>query len=1274
MREGTKMVDETNNANQSGSDENKQKELQQAIERVNRGLEDLTPDELSRIYRILKAHNGEIGDAGTAFARLDEFAQKKVKDFADGKENLALEDMNGIVALEAELAAVHQPDADRRQTPATDRVNRERRDFDAKNGLTHLTPSSKEFIDKNLAEMDAVLKDFDAFGKDKDGKLLHPEMANVVEFFEHIDLQAGKEDGIKSKDELRREMLEMAILQAESELAVNPAFAGLSSDEKRKRLLQAIGSHADAMAFQMLDAQLLADFKVENAELLSHKDNLTPEEEEELEKKVKEFNDKVKAYKDKYPSGNYSLRGTTAAAVIIANGRNQVAVNSRIAEKTGHLSLKERALKFDARMKEKHPKLYAEVKKAMVSTAVGLTTGGVGLAVLSAYRSVQLVRKSYQTYRESGFDGSYWTYLRKNPKELLSLSSSIVLSGVSITFGGIDVAQHGWNAVGFVGRAIGDTAAAKAGDRLLKAAIRGTISVTSGLTNAGMDFRAALNEKDKDRRKKLYKQAAVTAGLSVLGGAVGIFSAEYSDKLTGWLRDRFASHDDTGVDGITGAAPKVQPQQLSHTPDLAHTNENQLDAKLHELGVNPKVYENMSPAQKAILLDKRVEELGPLAKETPTTEKQEAGVRGSENGNQGADTGLASEAQLKNMLARNAERHPDVDMNKVYSQLKAAGIKNPEEAFYKLEQARLLAPNDKIMTVDGTNIRDTFSRALKGEALSKADMEIISRSSANVDSTGHYLNDVRAQGGTGYSYRPNGNAAVNEADGNTPKTGAGTPKTGEARVENPENQPTGTKMLDIEKMSEADRKLYENMMRTFQDGKTENWQFEANKAYLQYCQLRTDGKTEEAEAFAKTFAQKPEASKEGENENVPAREQERVDKDLLKAQNEAALAERAWKESVEKVSQAEKEVSSLQHLPVDDPRRIEAERKLALSMKDEVKKQMEFSKKEIKLAKAERNHLGDEIKDRLKMERRMTEIQKDLKKYGIDKTTAPEMTGDYRADKQAVREYYKDVLSNQKHYGKAVELLKEREELLARMKEQGPRQIMEQRYAEAEAKVDELSKRGQYRENQEKETAAREQGEWRTLQEPEVLRDQTPQTPSQPTENDTVPTEKKESETRTAAPEEKKQEPVPAASQSPRNESNTQATRLDANYQNMENAWNKSIDRHATITLADAEKLPRGAVITQPDKQGNLQYAGVTADGHAFRMTEVHVGSDENKMRLRIEVDKDHPMYNELNSGTASERQAAKTKFYQEVKSRISQNNEAARQVSGNIRVGGRLE
>ena len=194
-----------------------------------------------------------------------------------------------------------------------------------------------------------------------------------------------------------------------------------------------------------------------------------------------------------------------------------------------------------------------------------------------------------------------------------------------------------------------------------------------------MDFRAALNEPDKARRKQLYKQAALTAGISIFSGAVGVFSAEYGDKAFGWLRERFSSHD-AGVDGVTGAAPKVsgvQPQPVQQTPDFSRLNENQLDAKLHELGVNPKVYEEMSPAQKAILLNRRVEELGPLSKETP---ENAAAAQNAENG-------PVSEAQLKNMLARNAERHPGVDMNKVYGQLNPAYYQDYATYFVKWIQA-----------------------------------------------------------------------------------------------------------------------------------------------------------------------------------------------------------------------------------------------------------------------------------------------------------------------------------------------------------------------------------------------------------------------------------------------------------------------------------------------------------------------------------------------------------------------------------------------------------
>ena len=90
------------------------------------------------------------------------------------------------------------------------------------------------------------------------------------------------------------------------------------------------------------------------------------------------------------------------------------------------------------------------------------------------------------------------------------------------------------------------------------------------------------------------------------------------------------------------------------------------------------------------------------------------------------------------------------------------------------------------------------------------------------------------------------------------------------------------------------------MIRTkSKNGKADDWQLEANKAYLKYCQLRTDGKTEEAEAFAKTFArpQTTEAVNEDGNkdkdENNPYRVEKGDGKGLIAAKREAARAEAA---------------------------------------------------------------------------------------------------------------------------------------------------------------------------------------------------------------------------------------------------------------------------------------------------------------------------------------------------------------------------------------------
>lgn len=1163
----------------------KEQTLKRAIELVNQGLDNLSTEDLSKIYNILKAHNGEMSPAGEAFTKLDAFAQQKTQDFASGKENCAPEELEGMKALAQEVASVHKSTANQGQT--TQRVVQEQRDFASRNNLTHLTPDFAKTLDKNIAEMDALIAGKDLLAQTADKKLEHPELASFATFFDNIDLTQDK-DGIKNKEELRKEMLEMAIMQAEAELAVLPEFANLSADEKKKRLFQAIGTHADTLALETIKAQLIAEFKEANAGLLSHTENLTEEEKKELEEKTKEFQDeankRVQGYIDRrYPSKHYSINNQVATVVLITNSRGQVAFNNSIAEKTGSKTLRDRALAFDKRMKEKHPKLYQAAKKSMLSLAVGSTFGSVGLACLAGYNTYKLYKEQQKKYKESGFKGTYIEYLKKNPKEAVALITSGTLTAVSATFGGLDVAEHGWNAVGFVGKAIGDTAAAKAGNRLLKAAIRGGISVTSGLTNAGMDFRAALNTQDKAQRKKLYKQAAITAGASILGGAVGVLSAEYGDKVFGWFKGKFSSND-TGVDGVTGVAPKadvVNVQTQGRTPDFSNLKGNELDAKLHELGVNPKVYENMSPMQKEILLHKRVDELGDLAKEPPADQTPKGGKTPENSAVKTADTGPVTESQLKNMLNRNAERHPGVDMNKIYSQLKAAGIKNPEESFYKLEQARLLAPNDKIMTVEGTNIRSTMERVLKGEALSKADMEIINRSSANVDNTGHYLNDVRSQGGTGYSYRPNGKVITPENEGVAKGDGQ----------QNIEGQRDSSGRGGKANPSQAPKNGQDN---------------NANPA--ENPQGGKDN-TPEEKTNPKENPQGEKVEKQGDNnqgtspvqeqdENSPYAIHEGDGKDLIKAKQEAARAEAAWKAAVERVKLTGKSVDEFKSLPLTDAKRVEAEFKHAEAMKDEVKKQMEFSKKEIKLAKAERDQIGRAIEGRKNMEARMAEIKEELKRNGLDQTKAPEMTGNYGEDKRAVRAYYKEALANRKNHKEVMELLQERDILLKEINRQGPLSLMEEKYEAADSRYDELNRREQYRQNQEREEA---------------------------------------------------EQRVENTSNQARSETEQKTQDVFSGMPDIEKEVFSRMSQYETTNLSTAEKLNNGELFGLKDKLGNNQYVGVDESGHAFKITEITnagPGIDIMGRYLKIEVGKDHPMYQDLNSQDPLRRTMAQENFY----------------------------
>lgn len=341
-------------------------------------------------------------------------------------------------------------------------------------------------------------------------------------------------------------------------------------------------------------------------------------------------------------------------------------------------------------------------------------------------------------------------------------------------------------------------------------------------------------------------------------------------------------------------------------------------------------------------------------------------------------------------------------------------------------------------------------------------MKILGAAQANVDNGGFYLHDVRDQGGVGYSYRPNGQPSEYE---NTEETGHGGRR--EQRTATPgrsgDQDFAGAEMLDVSKMSPADRALYEQMMAQYKLSGDKNWQGSANTAYSSYQKLMSAGKVDEAREFAKGFSRKETL---GEYDNRYGIE-EGDSRRLISAKRDAARAEIQYNQAVERLRESELALKNVQHLDKSDPERLAAELKHAQNMKAEVAAQIKLSKATVELNRAQLSndlhHAGDDLKDaedalkrRDKMENRIQTIDKKLTKLGIDQNNAPKMTGDYGTDKELARDYLKTAIANKKDYAEITKLLKEKQELRQEIAAQGPRKLLEKTRDDAQAKVDEL--------------------------------------------------------------------------------------------------------------------------------------------------------------------------------------------------------------------------
>lgn len=1029
----------------------KQKQVQEAIELANKGPQNLTPAELARVYKILAPFNNTNGEAGAAFAIVANYAEEQLKSFDRKKEAYSPEDMEALSELNREVNKDKQEDKEKLNAE----IEQNLAAYDKENNLEHLSPESAPEIEANYNTIEEFYKNFKPFAKDKEGKPVHAEFAGIDSFLDHLEIENTDVDSKTNKEDIRADLLELAMLQAETDLTIDPTFKSLPPEEQQKLIMQTVSGYMQQSVLQMVLTQRSKEFQEKNKDLLN-KEQLTDEErkrltdatnqyQEELKKEVSEIKEQLVTGKES--TAGFRLQSSVAVSVLADNNNKTLAKCERISKKTGFSKLLGKFKKFDAKMAAKHPKLWKLAKNMALSSSVGFMTGGAGLAVVAAVRTGMAFKKSYQDYKANGGEGlrGYMSHLWHNPKEAITLTTSVAGTVLSSYFAGAEILEHGASSLGLIGQwyeagginqwwnnldfsqmmnhkpDIQNTSLSERAMNGLKAMGskkvlgRATISLTSGVAASAVDYLAALKEKDPEKREQLMKNARQ----SLIGGVGGASISLAVTGLTGSMQHGHTAEVETS--GNTG------------------TNEVASATGEHETSVN------------------------------------------SGNGNAGYEA--PSETQHNTMLMRNADRHPDLDMDKVYANLKAQGIENPEVAFYKLEQARLLAPNDPIMNDGDTNVRATLMRAMQGKELTEADMKIIETAQSNVSNGGFYTNDVRHMGGTGYSYRPNGveqdggehqdNEQQNDEHrgsrkGNGRKIGGIEGLDDEDIIKHDEHDgddhSSKIELVDVSTLSDNEKALYTELEHRYAESNPDVAKELASQTFKLHQEFLNNGQYTEAESLLMHSHNNFE-SLEAKAERAEAyRVDKGDDRGLIRSKNGAAQAYAQYQKALVEVKSAEQGLAAVKGLPQDNPERLAAELRHAQAIKGLVHDQMAMSKADVDLykdqlkhdihdAKDVRHQAEENIRRYDKIEKRVAEIDKKLGKHGIENNEAPELKGNYDSDKREAKEYLNTAEGNIKEYDKIQKLNQEKAALLAEKERLGTKPQLALRYRTADADV-----------------------------------------------------------------------------------------------------------------------------------------------------------------------------------------------------------------------------
>ena len=555
-------------------------QYQEAIALSKGDLAQMSYDDVAKVWQVVGGLDDKVAQATKPEALQ---AKQKMADFAeqlmsrlDPNQPWSMQDAPEIsewLKVSNDIQAQNtSQEKKNRNAKIGDSLNKFYKKFDEEHGLSNLTPEHKDMLAANQQAIEAVAANFEPFAKNDKGEYLHPEFANIDKFYDkmEIDNSNSNVDAV-DKNKYKQDMAELAYNEAMLELSMNPDFARLQPAQQQELLSQAWANHMQMGMVTMIAAQMAENAAKESGE----------------PKKIKDFENQAKTFINQAVNGeNNTFKVTNNAALATLSSRTAdvEALSKRIGQKTGHKSLWSKIKELDKKLTKKYPKSYKILKNLAISSAIGLTTGGAGLAVMSACKTIQAARESYKRYKAANTDGEYkswFGYLKKNPKEAIGLAVSVAstaMSGYMVGMGGITVSDFGLtgqafhNGLGNTWDMIKDTASnafsgSNSGGPSFTEQVKNTlndgnrvarlgISLSGGVSSSMVDFIASFKEKDPEKKKQLRKNAWKTLGGVFTGSVIGL-------GISGFMH---ANHDTHNNEDIIHHDKPIGPEEYNPTP------------------------------------------------------------------------------------------------------------------------------------------------------------------------------------------------------------------------------------------------------------------------------------------------------------------------------------------------------------------------------------------------------------------------------------------------------------------------------------------------------------------------------------------------------------------------------------------------------------------------------------------------------------------------------------------------------------------------------------